>query len=105
MAQMCPVEEPDKEPTETFFWWLCDNFGDNKAMLDEFSSNMGTYSYAGAASASFADFIEQRENIIYPYLNHPNKNVQKWAKKQIEFVQKEAKMERDNEEYRKMLSD
>ena len=105
MAQMCPVEEPDKKPSETFFWWLCENFGDNKAMLDEFSSNMGTYSYAGAASASFADFIEQRENIISPYLNHPNKNVQEWAKKQIEFVRKEVQMERDNEEYRKMLSD
>lgn len=105
MAQMCPVEEPNKEPSETFFWWLCENFGDDKAMLDEFSSNMGTYSYAGTAKASFADFIEQRVNLLSPYLKHPNKNVQEWAKKQIEFVRKEVKMERDNEEYRKMLSD
>ena len=103
MAHMCPVQEPEKETSETFFWWLCDNFGDNKEMLDEFISNLKTYSYVGAVNESFADFIKQRENIILPYTNHPNKTVQEWAKRQIESIRKEVKTQKDSEEYQKML--
>ena len=103
MADMCPVIEPDKRPQDTFFWWLCDNFGDREDMLRGFSSNMGTYSYCGAASDSFADYIASREDILAPYLQHPNKTVQEWAQRQINSLRKEVKYERDSEEYAKMI--
>lgn len=103
MAEMCPVVEPDKQPQDTFFWWLCDNFGDREDMLRGFSSNMGTYSYCGSASDSFADYIASREDILTPYLRHPNKTVQEWAQRQIYSLRKEVKYERDSEEYAKMI--
>ena len=103
MAGMCPVIEPDKKPQDTFFWWLCDNFGDRLDMLNGFSGNIGTYSYSGAASDSFADYIATREDILTPYLQHPNKTVQEWAQRQINSLRKEVQYERDSEEYSKMI--
>lgn len=103
MADMCPVIEPDKRPQDTFFWWLCDNFGDREDMLRGFSGNLGTYSYTGAASDSFADYIASREDILSPYLQHPNKTVQEWAQRQINSLRKEVQYERDSEEYSKMI--
>ena len=105
MAQMCPIEEPGKDPTETFFWWLCNNFGIQERMLSEFACNIGTFSFVGGPNNSLADFISQKEKILIPYTKHPNKTVQDWAKKQIESIRKEVKLERDNEEYRKMILD
>lgn len=104
MADMCPVIEPDKRPQDTFFWWLCDNFGDREDMLRGFSGNLGTYSYSGAASDSFADYIASREVILTPYLQHPNKTVQEWAQRQINSLRKEVQYERDSEEYSKMIN-
>lgn len=103
MAEMCPVIEAGKRPQDTFFWWLCDNFGDREDMLRGFSGNLGTYSYSGAASDSFADYIASREDILTPYLQHPNKTVQEWAQRQIKSLRKEVQYERDNEEYTKMI--
>lgn len=103
MAEMCPVIETDKRPQDTFFWWLCDNFGDREDVLRGFSGNMGTYSYSGAASDSFADYIASREDILTPYLQHPNKIVQEWAQRQINSLRKEVQYERDSEEYSKMI--
>ncbi|MBP9990607.1 MAG: metallophosphoesterase [Bacteroidales bacterium] len=103
MAEMCPVVEPDKQPQDTFFWWLCDNFGDREDMLRGFSGNLGTYSYCGSASDSFADYIASREDILTPYLQHPNKTVQEWAQRQINSLRKEVQYERDSEEYSKMI--
>lgn len=103
MAEMCPVIEAGKRPQDTFFWWLCDNFGDREDMLRGFSGNMGTYSYSGPASASFADYIASREDILSPYLQHPQKTVQEWAQRQINSLRKEVQYERDNEEYTKMI--
>lgn len=103
MAEMCPVIEAGKRPQDTFFWWLCDNFGDREDMLRGFSGNMGTYSYSGPASASFADYIASREDILSPYLQHPQKTVQEWAQRQINSLRKEVQYERDSEEYAKMI--
>lgn len=104
MAQMCPVIENGKDPQETFFWWLCDNFGNVPDVLSAFCANMGTYFYSGPALASFADLIAKREDILKPYLQHPNFTVREWAKRQIESLHKEVKAEKDNEEYSKMIN-
>lgn len=74
-------------------------------MLSEFACNIGTFSFVGGPNNSLADFISQKEKILIPYTKHPNKTVQDWAKKQIESIRKEVKLERDNEEYRKMILD
>lgn len=103
MARMCPVEEPDKDTKETFFWWLCDTFGDNENMLSEFSANVGTYNYVGNANSSFSNYIAQKEKIFTPYINHPNKVVQDWAIKQIKSIRNTVKREKNEEEYRKMI--
>ena len=103
MANICPLIESGKEVKDTFFWWLCDNFGDRKDVLNEFSANIESYSYVGGPSDSFANYIESRKNIITPYLQHPNKTVQEWARRQIELIDKEVNYEREQEEYTKMI--
>ena len=103
MANICPLIESGKDPKDTFFWWLCDNFGDREDVLNEFSANLESYSYVGGPSDSFANYIESRKKIITPYLNHSNKTVQKWAQRQIELIDKKVKKEREQEEYTKMI--
>lgn len=103
MAQLCPVVESEKDPSDSFFWWLCDNFGDQKEMLESFESNMGTYSHIGTPNEPFSDYIAQRKDILVPYTKHPNQTVQNWAKKQIELIQKDVNIHKTREEYRDVL--
>ena len=100
MAQLCPVVESEKDPSDTFFWWLCDTFGNQKEMLESFESNMGTYSHIGTPNDPLSNYIAQKQNILTPYTKHPNQTVQNWAKKQIESIQKDVEMHKKREEYR-----
>lgn len=105
LAQLCPVYEFTKEGRKNsfseFFLWLCDHFGDQKEMLEEFSSNMGTFSWCGVEG--FSDFIAQQIPCIKPLLNHKNPNVRNWAEKQMEYVKDEVIREKGNEAYEKMI--
>ena len=105
MAQLCPVVESEKDPSDTFFWWLCDTFGEQKEMLESFECNMGTYSHTGTANDPLSNHIAQKQNILIPYTKHPNQTVQNWAKKQIESIQKDVEIHKKREEYRDVLQD
>lgn len=105
LAQLCPVYEfsPEgrKDSFSDFFLWLCDNFGDQQEMLDEFSSNMGTFSWCGVDG--FSDFIALQIPCVKPLLTHKNSNVREWAEKQLKYVKNEVIRERGNEAYEKMI--
>lgn len=105
LANMCPVYEyTDKGKQDSFskfFLWLCDNFGNQKQMLDEFSANMGTFSWCGVDG--FSSFIAQRIPCIQPLLEHKNPTVREWAKEQLEAVRNEVMREQGQEAYERMI--
>ena len=105
LAQLCPVYEFSSEGRKNsfseFFLWLCDHFGDQQGMLDEFGSNMGTFSWCGFDG--FSDFIAQQIPCIKPLLSHKNPTVRNWAERQLEYVKSEVIREKGNEAYEKMI--
>lgn len=105
LAHLCPVYEFSSEGRKNsfsgFFLWLCDNFGDQKRMLEEFGANMGTFSWCGVDG--FSDFIAQQIPCIKPLLNHNNQTVREWAEKQLEAVKNEVIREKGNEAYETMI--
>lgn len=105
LAQLCPVYEFSAEGRKNsfsdFFLWLCDNFGDQQRMLDEFSSNMGSFSWCGVDG--FSDFIAQQIPCIKPLLTHKNQTVREWAERQLNYVKNEVIREKGNEAYEKMI--
>lgn len=104
LANMCPVYEKssDGRPKSfsEFFLWLCDNFGNQKKMLDEFSANMGTFSWCGING--YSDFIAERLPCIKSLFNHKNPTVREWAERQMKTVRDEVVRERGKEAYEKM---
>lgn len=105
LANMCPVydctEQGKQESFSVFFLWLCDNFGDQKRMLDEFSANMGTIGWSGYGG--FSDYIARQIPCIKPLLDHKIPTVREWAKKQMESVRSEVLREQGREAYEKMI--
>ena len=70
-------------------------------MLDEFGSNMGTFSWCGLDG--FSDFIAQQIPCIKSLLSHKNPTVRNWAEKRLEYVKSEVIREKGNEAYEKMI--
>lgn len=104
LAHMCPVynysDEGQISGLSDFFLWLCDNFGDDKDVLDSFSSNMGSFSYCGnEISAMYASRIP----LFEPLLSHTKESVRTWAKRQIESLQAQHDYEKGNEDYHKAI--
>lgn len=104
LAQMCPVynysEEGKVSGLSDFFLWLCDHFGDEKDMLDAFSSNMGTFSFCGnEISAMYASRIP----LFEPLLSHSKDTVRSWAQRQIDSLKAQHDYEKGNEDYHKAI--
>ena len=81
-----------------FFLWLADNFGDNKSVLDNFGSNVGTYGFS--AVGSMKGYFDSRANLFKPLFDHPNANVAKWAKMMFKSEQSQANYEQFVDDYR-----
>ncbi len=104
LAQMCPVynysEDGKVSGLSDFFLWLCDHFGDEKDMLDAFSSNMGTFSFCGnEISAMYASRIP----LFEPLLSHSKGTVRSWAQRQIDSLKAQHDYEKGNEDYHKAI--
>lgn len=99
-ATMCPVcnfrEDGKPVKLSDFFIWLLDNYGDNERVLQSFSSNLNTYSYAGPRSMK--GYYMNRQNLFKPLLEHENPKVANWAKKMYE-------KEEQNVNYQQMMDD
>ena len=105
LAQMCPVYEYSEKGNingfSDFFLWLCDSFGDQEDMLNEFSSNMGTFSWSGING--FSDFIAQKLPCFSPLLSHVRSTVRAWAEKQLAYARDEILREKGKEAYERMI--
>lgn len=106
LANLCPVyeytEQGKQDSFSDFFLWLCDSFGNQKQMLDEFSANMGTFSWSGYGG--FSSYIAQQIPCIRPLLKHNNPTVREWAEKQLESVRAEVLREQGKEAYERMIN-
>lgn len=104
-AQMCPVykyyDSGKIQGFSDFFLWLCDNFGDQKQMLQSFGSNMGTYSWTGVSG--YSDFIAERVPFLKQLLEHSNYIVAEWAKQELNLIQEEVTQERYKEAHERMI--
>ena len=102
LAGMCPVcnfgENGEWMGLSDFFLWLVEKYGDNKNVLDNFSSNVGTYGFS--AVGSMKGYFVSRAELFKPLFDHPNKNVAEWAKMMFKSEQSQAEREQFVDDYR-----
>lgn len=102
LANMCPVCNFDENGAWTglsdFFIWLVNNFGDNKNVLDNFSSNVGTYGFS--AVGSMKGYYTSRADLFKPLFEHPNAQVAQWARMMYKSEQSQANYEQFVDDYR-----
>ena len=102
LANICPVcnfgENGAWTGLSDFFLWLVNNFGDNKNVLDNFSSNVGTYGFS--AVGSMRGYYDSRANLFKPLFDHPNGKVAEWARMMYKSEQKQVDYEQFVDEYR-----
>lgn len=107
LANICPVCNFGDNGAWTglsdFFLWLADNFGDNKSVLDNFSSNVGTFGFS--AVGSMKGYFLSRANLFKPLFDHPNPRVSQWAEMMYKSEQKQADREQFVDEYRDVTRD
>jgi hypothetical protein len=107
LAGICPVCNFDENGgwigLSDFFLWLADNFGDNKNVLDNFESNVGTYGFS--AVGSMKGYYDSRANLFKPLFNHPNSKVANWAKMMYKSEQSEADYQQFVDDYRDVTKD
>lgn len=103
IASMVPCFETDNDgnkPEQFSKWilWLLDNFGEQKAVRDGISSNLGSFSWTGDISPYYERNIQCFEQL----LNHPKQEVREWAQNRIDNERKLLKIEKDNKAFMKI---
>lgn len=106
LANICPVcnfgENGAWTGLSDFFLWLVDNFGDNDNVLDNFSSNVGTFGYSGVGSMK--GYYDSRAELFKPLFDHPKHNVAEWARKMYKSEKLQADHEQFVDDYRDITS-
>lgn len=105
-AAMCPVfadanpETGDIEQFHPFVIWLFENFGNDKLVLDEFHSNMGTFHWTG----SVIPLIEDRRRCLEDLKARPNmsKTVIEWADESLKINNADYERENKSEAFMRM---
>ncbi len=103
LARMCPIydNENGSVSLSKFFLWLCDNYGDDKRMLNEFACNMETEGWTGFGG--YSDYVADKKKYIEPLIDHPNETVRQWAKEMCNNLEDSSHKEREKEEYSRMV--
>jgi hypothetical protein len=73
----------EKQPTKLFIK-LLENFGNDEKVVNALSANMFTRSWSG----SFVPYLEADRKALLPLMEHGNKNVRKWIKEHISYINK-----------------
>ena len=106
LANICPVCNFGEDGVWTglsdFFLWLVDIFGDNDNVLNNFSSNIGTYGYS--AVGSMRNYYVSRAELFKPLFNHSKQNVAKWARMMFKYEQSRAADEQIADDYLEMTN-
>lgn len=102
VAEMCPIFryhlENDTEGGCTFHswvYWLLENFGNQKAVLDGLHANMCSFSWTG----SLIPLLEQRKECFEKIKKHHRLEVRKWAEQCIREIEEEYTRENNRDEF------
>ena len=77
---------------------LLREFGDRDDVLSALSRNMHTFGWWGSA----VPYIEQYEEPLQSLLQHPQRRVREWARRELQHMQQWAKRERSSDEEREL---
>lgn len=106
VANLCPVFEYEKlddgsVKTERFSdiaLWLFDEFGYDEKVLNEFHSNLGSFSWTGSTIPYYESNIECFKQL----LTHSRTQVRVWAEKCIKDEEQMLTIEIDREDYMRL---
>lgn len=104
LAYLAPVfdySDKDEPSFSKFFYWLLEhfeNFKEQKNILSEFSSNMGSYSWVG----SIIPLLEKKITCLKKLEHNTNPLVKKWVDESILSLSEQLRMEQNAESYRKL---
>ena len=87
--------EEQQQPSELFVA-LLENFGDNQAVANELSANMGTRGWSG----SLVPYLESDKLALSPLIEHENANVRGWLKDHIAYIDRQIAEESKRDEER-----
>lgn len=105
LAYLSPVfdySEKEIPAFSEFFYWLLDNFDsfkNKKEILSSFSSNMGTYSWAG----SVIPLLEKKLKCLEKIKNYSDEMIREWADAHINSISEQLRVERNSEAYRALI--
>jgi hypothetical protein len=96
IANMMPlsVSHEGKQIWHPFSRLIIDEFGDNENVLNNLSSNMGTFGTVGSS----IPYFHTQQSILTELRNHKKDSVQSWSKKMLNYTEKTLKREQLNDE-------
>lgn len=100
LAKLCPLYDDSNNCVKLGYWpkRLIDEYGNNKSVLNELSSNMGCFSWWG----SLIPLYQRQLDVLRPLVEHQIENVRHWACREIEQINKIIQREKDNEDFQRM---
>lgn len=98
IAHMMPlsINDNDEIKWHPFSKKIIDEFGDNEKLINQLSSNMGTY---GTVGSSIPYFLTQKK-LLEELITHPIQRVREWAIGMLAYTEKTIKIERLGDEER-----
>lgn len=101
IAVMMPVFDVRYSEADSFSaisLWVIDNFGNQENVLNEFHSNIHSFSWTGSPLPLF----HQIKKCFEQLQNHPIAEVRTWSLLCIKEIDSEIKREQDSEDFRRM---
>jgi len=96
IANMMPlsVNIDDKETWHPFSKMIIDEFGEYENVLENLSSNMGTFGTVGSS----VPYYQTQKTLLLELINHKKDKVRNWAKGMLDYTEKSIKREQLNDE-------
>ena len=101
IATMAPCYQQVEEGEEInhfsqWFLWLLDNFGNQQAVREGLSSNLGSFSWFGR---SIITYYQRNIRCFEELLYHKIQEVRDWAQLNIDYNKKMLNTEQSNEDF------
>jgi len=84
----------DKENWHPFSKMVIDEFGDYENVLENLSSNMGTFGTVGSS----VPYYQTQKALLLELINHKKEKVKNWARGMLDYTEKSIKREQLNDE-------
>lgn len=95
IASMVPCFDNEVNMFNKWIIWLLDNFGEQRDVRDNISSNLGSFSWTG----NISPYYERNIKCFEYLLNHSKQEVREWAQKCINDEKKLLDIEKNKEDF------